>query len=327
MENISGILRALVRGLYDSLKGTIVIFYLDKHINEKAERSSPLRHDLSKRVSESPFVKKEKKPQPQEKKVLKRTLQCCGLNGGVFWFSILLFECGLLPLVKYILFVAFGETSTVGSTVWSLIQSFLSLIFSTVWVLPLLLLSKVVNSLWFQDIADSAYRHSRGRPQLLSSFGKLIADALFSVLIQFLFLIQTLLVSYFPVSPFGYLFSLVHTCMLYSLYSFEYKMYNMGWELHKRLNFIEANWPYFIGFGLPLALLTSLTNSYIVSGCIFSILFPLFIISANEADPVRNSTTSQLQLFSPVIAISNALFHRTMTPYISDNRPKLVHRS
>jgi hypothetical protein len=41
-----------------------------------------------------------------------------------------------------------------------------------------------------QDIADSAYRYSRGRPQLLSSVSKLIADTLFSVLVQALFLVQ-----------------------------------------------------------------------------------------------------------------------------------------
>ncbi|KAK9506127.1 hypothetical protein O3M35_008118 [Rhynocoris fuscipes] len=287
-----------MRGFIDSLKGTVVIFYLDKNINDKARRNSPSVDVKNlRRVSEHPLIKQQNQLNSilclitfREKKVLKRTLQCCGLNGGIFWLSIFLFEGVLLPFLQYIVSILFGESSIVGNSVWSLTQSMLSFTFSTIWVMPLLLLSKVVNSLWFQDIADSAYRHTRGRPQYLSSFGKLIADALFSCLIQFLFLIQTLVVSYFPVAPFGYLFSLVHTCMLYSLYSFEYKMYNMGWELHKRLNFIEANWPYFIGFGLPLSFLTSLTSSYIISGCIFSILFPLFIISANEAEPIINST-------------------------------------
>ena len=40
-----------------------------------------------------------------------------------------------------------------------------------------------------QDIADSAYRKRRGRPQL-PGLGKVIADILFSLLLQGLFLIQ-----------------------------------------------------------------------------------------------------------------------------------------
>jgi len=40
-----------------------------------------------------------------------------------------------------------------------------------------------------QDIADAAYRKRRGRPQL-PGLGKVIADILFSLLLQVLFLIQ-----------------------------------------------------------------------------------------------------------------------------------------
>uniref|UniRef100_A0A0A9WHL0 Etoposide-induced protein 2.4 n=1 Tax=Lygus hesperus TaxID=30085 RepID=A0A0A9WHL0_LYGHE len=319
MDSVYATVSAAFKGFVDSLRGAIIIFYLDESINE--QKRSPARHEVGRRVADNAIYRADKKlPPKKEKKILKRTLQCCGLNGGVFWLSILLFDWGLLPLIKYLILMVLGQNSNLGLTVSSIVESSLSFIFSTMWVLPLLLLSKVVNGLWFQDIADSVYRHSRGRPTNLSSVGKLIADAMFNVLIQFLFLIQTMIISYFPVSPFGYIFYLIHTCMLFALYSFEYKMYNMGWELHKRLNFIEANWPYFIGFGLPLSVLTSLTSSYIISGCIFSILFPFFIISANEAEPLVNPSSTQLQLFSPVIALSNALFHQTMRPLVDQKK-------
>ncbi|XP_046738278.1 etoposide-induced protein 2.4 homolog [Diprion similis] len=315
MDNMTGIVRAMCRGFMDSLKGALVLFYMDKQINERALKNPPLRRDSGLQKRESSTTSPSKQPKhPQESKVLKRTIQCCALNGGVFWASIFIFECGVLPSLKYLLTIVFGDSSGMGVMIWSWMKPFLSLTFGTIWVLPLFLLSRIVNSLWFQDIADSAYRYRQGRPHLLSSVSKLVADMLFSVLVQALFLGQGMLVSRVPLPPVGDLLALVHMCLLYALYAFEYKWFNMGWELHRRLTFIEGNWPYFIGFGLPLAVLTQLPNSYVISGCVFSILFPLFIISGNEADPVTGVCDYPLKLFSPVIAIANTLFNKTIRP-------------
>ncbi|XP_045768335.1 etoposide-induced protein 2.4 homolog [Maniola jurtina] len=301
MESVKNFSVSLIKGFIDSLRGVTVLLYLDKEINERAlSRSSPIDFDNSKHKQKQPKVK-------QESKVLTRVLQSCVLNGFIFLLSILIFEYALLPAVKYLVILIFGHNPGVAHSVWGWMQPFLSMTFRMIWVLPLFLLSKLVNSLWFQDIADSAYRHRRGRPQFMSSVSKIIADSLFSLLVQALFLVQSMLVSMLPITYIGELLCLVHMCLLYSLYSFEYKWFNMGWELHKRLTFIETNWPYFLGFGLPLAVLTQIPQSYIISGCVFSIFFPVFILSGNEATPVAGSEYP-LRLFSPVVAISNGMF-------------------
>ena len=97
----------------------------------------------------------------RQSKILKRTIQCCALNGGVFWASILVFEGGLLPFLKYLLSIIFGHSPGMGMTVWSWTKPFLSLTFGTVWVLPLFLLSRIVNSLWFQVNEKKKKKYAR----------------------------------------------------------------------------------------------------------------------------------------------------------------------
>ncbi|XP_018327393.1 etoposide-induced protein 2.4 homolog isoform X2 [Agrilus planipennis] len=310
--DLKGMAVAVFKGIRDSLRGTITLFYMDKEMNERMlNRLSPTKSESVKSGRESATPTKNFS-KFEESKVLKRTIQCCALNGGVFLLSILLFEWGLLPSLNFVLQKIFGKDSFMGNLVWSWMEPILSFTFKTFWVVPLFLLSKVVNSLWFQDIADSAYKYSRRRHQFMQSISKLLADSIFSIIVQTLFLIQTMLVNFIPIYMVGYGLYLIHMSLLYSLYSFEYKWFNMGWELHKRLAYIETNWPYFIGFGLPLAILTQISDSWFISGCIFSILFPLFIISGNEAGPVTGVCDYPLHLFSPVIALSDMMFNSTI---------------
>ena len=37
-----------------------------------------------------------------------------------------------------------------------------------------------------------------------------------------------------------------------------------GWPVHQRITYLEARWTYFIGFGLPLAFLASLSGSLVI---------------------------------------------------------------
>uniref|UniRef100_A0A1B0CYH4 Etoposide-induced protein 2.4 n=1 Tax=Phlebotomus papatasi TaxID=29031 RepID=A0A1B0CYH4_PHLPP len=263
---------ATVRGCVDSIKGIAVVFYLDREMNKKlSSRSSRSQSTSNERLNQTGApstvrrsgINKEATKREEESKVWVRVLQCGGLNGGVFWASMVIFEYGILPVLKQLLTFMLSNESGFGMSVWGWMQPFLSLIFQMIWVLPLFLLTKIVNSLWFQDIADSAYKFRKGRPQLIPSISKLFADTLFSLIVQGLFLAQSMLVSLLPISYVGSILCFVHMSLLYSLYSFEYKWCNMGWELHKRLTYIEYNWPYFVGFGVPLAIVTQLPNSYI----------------------------------------------------------------
>lgn len=259
-----------------------------------------------------------------EPSLLHRTLKCCLFNGGFFWLSILIFEQLVLPVITWIA-LSLGVISADSWTHW--MKPVLSLIFSTFWILPLFVLSKVVNAIWFQDIANSAFKFSQGRPQMMSSFSVMMADSIYSVAVETVFLAQTTVVSLVPITMIGNALALVHLCLLNALYCFEYKWFNQGLELHRRLHYVEQDWPYFLGFGLPLALITSVPSSLVIRGCVFAMIFPLFIVSANQAIVIAPRFDMPLRIFRPTMTISNYLFSRTLPGHYQKQPPPTSARS
>ncbi|XP_021944599.1 etoposide-induced protein 2.4 homolog [Folsomia candida] len=312
------------KGLGDSLKGIYWLYSLD-NVQRRAQQERQEFQELSGKQRQQ--QKQQNKPSPrhhhgkEEPRLLNRVMQCCTLNGIVFGLSIVLFKSVLLPVLETLLSLL-STTNSTTSTFWSWLQFLLHLTFDGLWVLPLFLLSRIVNALWFQDIGSLAYRYSLGRPKTTQSLSTLIADNLFSLIIQALFLVQALLLNYtLPHLLGGWISALIfhtHTSLLYSLYSFEYKWVQMGMPLHQRLNYLESNWPYFIGFGLPLSILTGYYGDWVVSGCIFAVSFPVFIIAGNEGEVRKWGEASpsggghqegiRLKLFSLVVWISNGIF-------------------
>lgn len=295
-------------GMRDAVVGAAFIFKVDAEIARlEAERNRKREEEMMKRRRPIPS----KKTQESDKKVMHRIFQCSALNGGIFWLSLVAFNRAVLPFLHLITRLIVGQ-NTSHSLIWEWVSLAMSYMFGVFWVLPVFFLSRLVSCLWYQDIADAAYRKSRGRPQL-PNLSKLIADLLFSVLMQSIFLIQSMLVGLIPIYGVGQLFSLLHLCLLYSLYAFEYKWFNMGWEVHQRVRYIENNWPYFTGFGLPLALLTTLQTSFFASGTLFSVLFPVFIVSGNEAHPPSQPCDYPLHIFSYSINVANQVFHTAVS--------------
>lgn len=323
------------KGFADSLRGAIELFFLDYRRAQQREqklqqrdidrelllnRNSPVREiqNIAKRRAIERREKERLKDvsggsnKKSEPNIIERTIKCCILNGGVFALSLVLFDNILLPFVKTILFIFLAGSSERADAVWGYTEPVLSVAFSTLWVLPFFLLSKIVNAIWFQDIADLAFRSSQGRPLVSLSISVMIADTVFSIVVEIIFLLQGKVFSMLPIKILGAGVNLVHQCLLHSLYSFEYKWFSQGIELHKRLNLVEINWPYFLGFGLPLAVLTSMPESQVMAGCLFSVLFPLFIVSGNQAVIVSSPGVPPINIFNPTITISNAIFSSTI---------------
>ena len=101
---------------------------------------------------------------------------------------------------------------------------------------------------------------------------------------ELIFLIQGSLMGLIPLNYLSRLLAHIHLSFLYSLYAFEYKWFNMSWDINKRIDHIESRWPYYFGFGLSLSIILSFLNSYMYSATMFAFIFPAFILSAIESN-------------------------------------------
>lgn len=204
------ILCGIVSGVKDSLIGITAIRKIHMQ-NEKLNKRTQ-KHQKANHIS-SP---------KQTFSVYQRLFECCCFNIGVFGSSIVIFDWFLLPYLYELLNFIFGHEGRV-VRVWSWLNPILFCTFGAFWVLPLFVLSRFVNAFWFQDIAECTFR---GKSQSTRSVSFFIADTLFSLIIQALFLIQAVMVG--RLLYIGQFASIFHLSLLYSLYSFEYKWFNHG---------------------------------------------------------------------------------------------------
>ncbi|KAK8766671.1 hypothetical protein V5799_006549 [Amblyomma americanum] len=144
----------------------------------------------------------------------------------------------------------------------------------------LFLVVMLLNNLVFQDIADLAFDRTAGsQPSILKSLTRMLADTVSNVLMHMSFLLQAHLFGMLPVGSLT-IFFLVHLSLLCSLNAFDYKWRSVGWGLAQRIRFVEDNWIYFVGFGMPLAFFTWLPSSFFLRGVIFIFSFPFLIVAA-----------------------------------------------
>uniref|UniRef100_A0A1I8EWP3 Uncharacterized protein n=1 Tax=Wuchereria bancrofti TaxID=6293 RepID=A0A1I8EWP3_WUCBA len=180
--------------------------------------------------------------------------------------------------------------------------------------LSALIISRVCNSIWSSDIANASLKYTGVHTPSLS-LSRTTGDFCSSILLDSIFFLQSLFVSNIPVPLVSSVFTFIHMTLLNSLFSFEYLWMSLGIGLRARINLIERNWPYFLGYGTVLTLLTSLTDNMVLNAFLFGALFPFCIISSFlpsgknavyiEAGSYKQRSHPYVHIFGPSIATTN----------------------
>lgn len=228
--------------------------------------------------------------------------RCFILNGVIITLGMFLFRHFVRPIIQYTygsLYVILigGDVDEFSSSLAETVK----MTFDVLWIVPLYWISKPINCLWFQEIAGLLFKKTDASVKNQSvkkdsTLSGLIADFLFSVLVEFIFLLQATLALSIPYA--GYLLCIFLLSVLYALYAFEYKWFALGISIRERFHRVEKNWPYYSGFGIILCLLTLYPHSATISAAIFSLFFPVMIIGAHTTKAVLPSDdVPQIPLF------------------------------
>ncbi|MFH4976153.1 hypothetical protein AB6A40_002862 [Gnathostoma spinigerum] len=329
MDIVSFVLTDFLHGLVASLQGFLVIHKLDgdrklvdsgKQISEREKKPKTVlqrrreANDASRKRSNSGILP------PDKPTALKRIMQCVVVNVA----CVLLLQLLLIPIIRlFWLLVPFNLPNG-----WSV--DIISRTFGAASIFPVFLITRAINALWFSDIANASLRFRKVKQKPPLSFSHAIADFAVAVLVETIFLLQSLLCYQLSIPVVASFLAFFHLTLLNALYSFEYLWMSVGRGLRDRLARIERRWPYYVGFGTPLTLITTSCDSFVMNGCLFGMFFPVFIISSYLADEkVSNELVSVLptiKIFRPSLFLSSRIT-LYMSQYFFSSNPNRSSRT
>lgn len=176
-------------------------------------------------------------------------------------------------------------------------------IFSTLyyllWLFPIYLTCFILNIFSYSDIALAVYTTNKGRPRSPGlSFSRAIACEIHRGFIMGVYIIAMSVLSLIPYTE---IFIISLLSWLYSFYCFEYKWVLEGNTITKEVEKLENNAIYYLGFGLPFALITYWFPGMSGNG-IWLLLFPVFMVTA-----ILSKTPKKPTIVIPVFQQINKL--------------------
>ncbi|KAI8076133.1 etoposide-induced protein 2.4-domain-containing protein [Thamnidium elegans] len=150
----------------------------------------------------------------------------------------------------------------------------------------------VINGKFLDIVALKSY-HIQAKQQKQKTTTSVVETMASTILTIILYLNAGIFAALLYKLPFiGLISSFLMNCIISSYYCFEYQWIYQGWNLEKRLSYMEKHWAYFLGFGFPATVITFFLT-FLRSGAVFSIIYPFFIIMSMMAVPKATTTYSQ----------------------------------
>ncbi|CAO4370120.1 unnamed protein product [Caenorhabditis nigoni] len=271
MKVVRYILEDYFHGLKDSIIG---LMFIRRILEEDArelvvEPAAPREKTVLELRREKQGIFRRPPEPPKKKDSIKKKLgQIYALNiGFVILWQVLVFLLGFL-------FGLFGKEE-VGKTIG----------FFT--ILPVFFIMKFILMFWFADVSGACMRALNTPPPIQESMQKMFGETITSVVHQVFFSIQAILSQYLPmplITPYIVFF---HVAIYNSMYCFDYFFDSYNFSFNRRANYFETRWPYFLGFGTPLTIASTLGGSWFANGVIYALLVPLFIISSYKVNWAR----------------------------------------
>eukprot|EP00656_Telonema_subtile_P056937 TRINITY_DN9249_c0_g1_i4.p1 TRINITY_DN9249_c0_g1~~TRINITY_DN9249_c0_g1_i4.p1 ORF type:complete len:278 (-),score=19.38 TRINITY_DN9249_c0_g1_i4:385-1218(-) len=225
------------------------------------------------------------------------------------------------------------------------------------WILPAYLVSFLMNGWWYQDIAEYAYlvkHNAKVKPLPKLSAVKILAVEIYRVVLVAGLVIQHQLMSKLAKVPYlGPVFFLIGVdSLLFALSASRvgdarldlrilqlrvrvglgmltasrYVWSINGWSVDRRIAHFETNYAYFLGFGMPCALITAFVPFFVSNG-IFALVFPVLIILATASNIVEKpaETTSgwlprRLPILRPIDLVSSKILV-ACNAFVTQNPP------
>jgi hypothetical protein len=169
--------------------------------------------------------------------------------------------------------------------------------FKSFWVLPLFFLSflwqqrshKRIASLSIQVFSKSKSLASREK----SVFTAIAAESYRGIVLT-CFLLQAYLVSYIP--WIGSIVSFLNYSLISSYYSFEFIWMDQGLSLEKRIEELESQTLYYLGFGFPFAFISFIFPHVALNQGCFLLFYPFFIMMGTRAFTLKRNQKSIIRI-------------------------------